>query len=141
MRLCHLLLVIGLELPLMVALTSVLATWRPDALSWPFLSAAGAAAASAAILVAGPVSRRLRMPPLMVFAGPCPGCGVRPEGWWLTEKVDERLTLMCVNCEQSVVLWMNRAPSAAEIVGGVPNYVMRWPSFLGIWRRTPGSPQ
>jgi hypothetical protein len=34
-----------------------------------------------ALIGAWPISRMLRMPPLMIWSGPCPACRQRPAGW------------------------------------------------------------
>src|SRR5262249_57763408 len=35
----------------------------------------------ASIFVAWPLARVFRVPPLMIFSGPCPACQRRPPGW------------------------------------------------------------
>jgi hypothetical protein len=86
------------------------------------------------------ISRLLRVPPLMIFAPDCPHCHQHPPGWWClrqhkTSKTGmiERFDLACGLCDGRVTLWLRRRvahPVSAE----VPNYCLRWPEFLGIWR-------
>jgi len=44
-----------------------------------------------ALLLAWPVARLFGVGPLMMFAGPCPGCRTRPPGWWAKETGAKRL--------------------------------------------------
>ena len=92
------------------------------------------AAFVAALIVAWPVSRLLRMPPLMTFAGPCPGCHTRPPGWWATGSNGMKLVLLCGACGQQSELWLTRHPPRGEVATRGHTFRLRWPEFLGIWR-------
>ena len=80
------------------------------------------------------ICRILGFPPLFVLAGPCPACNRRPDGWRFRWESRLLLTLECGCCEQRVQLWMGRSlPSNLSFE--VPTFFLRWPEFLGIWRR------
>jgi hypothetical protein len=51
-----------------------------------------------ALLMAWPISRLLRLSPLMIFAGPCPACRTSPPGWWAKEAGSRRFVLTCGTC-------------------------------------------
>lgn len=88
----------------------------------------------AAIVVAWPFARLLGMPPLMIFSA-CPACKRRPPGWWNSGTDTAQLQLACGECGERVNLWLT-SPRPANIVSSdVPTYVLRWPRFLGVWRR------
>ena len=90
------------------------------------------------LLLAWPVARFFRLRPLIVFAGPCPGCRIRPLGWWATELSPERLLLACGACGERLELWLTRKPPADLVSATVRTYRLRWPEFLGIWREVRG---
>jgi hypothetical protein len=87
-----------------------------------------------AIILAWPVSRLFRLSPLMIFAGPCPGCHTRPPGWWATEAGKMRLILNCGACGEQSELWLTRRPTNDVSSGTGHIFRLRWPEFLGIWR-------
>jgi hypothetical protein len=91
-----------------------------------------------------PICKRLGIPPLLIFAPGCPHCHARPGGWWCVERQmpkkgrsPERVILACGLCEKRVELWLRRRVAAGAITGSRPAYRLRWPEFLGIWRRLP----
>jgi len=87
-----------------------------------------------ALLLAWPVSRLLRLSPLMIFAGPCPGCKTRPSGWWSTTESDKvRLVLVCGACGERSELWLTRKPPADRHAKANHTFRLRWPQFLGVW--------
>ena len=86
------------------------------------------------LFLAWPIARLFRLRPLMIFAGPCPGCGKRPPGWWAKELGRERLLLGCGVCGEKLELWLTRKPPAALVSATVRTYRLRWPEFLGVWR-------
>jgi hypothetical protein len=86
------------------------------------------------LLLAWPISRLFRMTPLMIFAGPCPGCRRRPPGWWATEIEGKKLLLSCGTCGKELELWLTRTPPVGLVSATVPVFKLRWPEFLGIWR-------
>lgn len=94
-----------------------------------------------AIVLAWPLSRLLRLRPIMAFAGPCPGCHTRPPGWYCLEYERYRAMLECGTCGTRVDLWQTRTPPAARLSTSVPSYALRWPEFLGIWRSVSPPPQ
>lgn len=87
-----------------------------------------------AIAVAGPIARRLGIPPLMIFSGPCPACRQRPPGWWCEGSTADRMHLVCGECGERVTLWVTSRPTNIES-SDMPTYVLRAPIFLGLWRR------
>jgi hypothetical protein len=87
-----------------------------------------------AIGVAEPIARRLGIPPLMIFSGPCPGCRKRPPGWWQEGSDADRMHLVCGQCGERVALWVTSRPTDVES-SDMPTYVLRQPTFLGLWRR------
>jgi hypothetical protein len=88
-----------------------------------------------ALVCAWPISRVLRMPPLMFLAGPCPKCQQRPAGWWATQPERDELVLRCGACGEQLVLWLGWSSSANLTSFGCPMFVLRRPKFLGMWRR------
>ena len=88
-----------------------------------------------AFTIGWPIARRLGMSPLMIFAGPCPACQRRPEGWWSSGSNSELLQLRCGACGEGVIVWLVPPSRAALLRSGVQMYVLRWPQFLGVWRR------
>jgi hypothetical protein len=90
-----------------------------------------------AVIFAWPISRFLRLTPLMVFAGPCPGCRTRPPGWWHFGTTSDPMLLACGRCGTEVDLWLTRRPRGHATSHGRPAYRLRWPEFLGIWTRIP----
>ena len=87
-----------------------------------------------AIAVAGPIAKRLGIPPLMIFSGPCPACKQRPPGWWCEGSNADRMHLVCGQCGEHVTLWVTSRPTNIESPD-MPTYVLRSPTFLGLWRR------
>lgn len=88
-----------------------------------------------ALLVAWPISRLFGLSPLMIFAGPCPGCRTRPPGWWATQSGRQRVTLVCGACGERVELWLTRKPPAGFLSETGHVFSLRWPQFLGMWRQ------
>jgi hypothetical protein len=88
----------------------------------------------AAIAAAGPMARRLGIPPLMIFSGPCPACKQRPPGWWCEGSTTDRMHLVCADCGEHVTLWATSRPKDIESPD-MATYVLRAPTFLGLWRR------
>jgi hypothetical protein len=92
----------------------------------------------AAVLLAWPVARLFGVGPLMFLSGPCPNCGQRPTAWGVTEQGAKHIRLVCSNCDQSVELWYSKSiPDAPS--GAIPRYRLRWPKFLGLWKRVTAS--
>jgi hypothetical protein len=91
----------------------------------------------AAVVIAWPISRLLRLTPLMMLAGPCPGCRTRPPGWWGARTSRDSMLLACGRCGTEVDLWLTRHPHGHATSHGRPAYRLRWPEFLGIWIRIP----
>ena len=89
----------------------------------------------AAIAAAWPFARMLGIPPLMIFSGPCPACTQRPAGWWRSDTRVDRWRLVCGACGERLTLWLTSPRSAEIISSDMPTYVLRWPQFLGVWRR------
>ena len=87
-----------------------------------------------AVAVAGPIAKRLGIPPLMIFSGPCPGCKQRPLGWWREGSNADRMHLVCGECGQHVTLCVTSRAANIES-SDMPTYVLRAPTFLGLWRR------
>ena len=88
-----------------------------------------------AIMVAWPFARLLRIPPLMIFSGPCPACGQRPPGWRVSAITTDLWQLRCGKCGARVRLRQTPWGLASDTSSDVPTYVLRWPQFLGVWRR------
>src|SRR5215467_12607823 len=80
-----------------------------------------------ALLVAWPISRLLRLSPLMIFAGPCPRCRTKPPGWWAAEQGRRRLVLRCGTCGEQVELWLSRKAPANPVPGTGHAFTLRWP--------------
>jgi hypothetical protein len=87
------------------------------------------------IVVAWPLARIFRVPPLMIFSGPCPDCRRRPPGWWAAPGTGDRLALQCGNCGERVELWLKKPSQPSDAGFAVPSYALRAPKFLGLWRR------
>ena len=130
MKLSHVLLVSGLAGTLATGFV-VITGMHGRAMVW----LVAPVAAILAVLLAGPIARLFRLSPLMILAGPCPRCGMRPAGWWYDDRRTGALHLQCGNCGQPVDLWAWRRPAAGEIAPDTPSFVLRWPTFLGFWRR------
>ena len=88
----------------------------------------------AALSLAWPIARLFGMTPMMTLAGPCPNCKTRPSGWWGSKPESNRLRLICGKCGTDVDLWLRR-PTSQPAVAARPTYRLRWPEFLGMWRR------
>jgi hypothetical protein len=86
-----------------------------------------------ALIAPWPISRLFNLRPLMIFAGPCPGCGTRPPGWWATETTRNSLILKCDTCGELVHLWLTRTVPRGNRSTTAHVYRLRWPEFLGIW--------
>ena len=88
----------------------------------------------AAVLLAWPIARLFGIGPLMVLSGRCPGCGQRPHAWGVLEKDANHLRLACSNCSQLVELWLSTTPPSVHSET-LPRYRLRWPKFLGLWKK------
>lgn len=88
-----------------------------------------------AIVLAWPIARRFGMGPLMIFSGPCPNCKKRPSGWWSVATEADCLRLACGQCGTELELWLTRSPSTELVATTRPAYRLRWPEFVGVWRR------
>lgn len=88
-----------------------------------------------ALICAWPISRMFRMPPLMIWSGPCPACRQRPAGWWAVASAREELTLRCGACGQQIILSLSGTAPAEAVSSANPTFALRHPKFLGIWRR------
>src|SRR5262245_43741025 len=126
MKFAHLLIVTTLDASLGMFFAGVarvlgLGEWSFAALAIP--------AMTATIFLAWPIARLFRVPRLMIFAGPCPGCGRRPPGWWGHQIDRHLLQLACGECGQRVDLWLTRCPSGGDLAS-VPAFVLRRPRFL-----------
>jgi hypothetical protein len=135
MRLSHLLLAIfldcGLALPLAWLLGQAGVSLTFERRMWiSFIPAM-----LAGIAVAWPVARRLGVPPLMIFSGPCPACGRRPSGWWNLGVETDQMRLACGECGVQVRLWLTSWRRPNVVSSAMPTYALRWPGFLGVWRR------
>jgi hypothetical protein len=135
MKLSHLLLVIALECVLVWPLASLLGWIGLDLSFETRVWICFVPAMLVALAIAWPVARVLGMPPLMIFSGPCPGCGRRPAGWWQVRSDAAQLHLVCGECGERVALWLTSAP-ASPVLPAVPTYALRWPRILGLWRRS-----
>ena len=126
MKLSHLLLTIFLEcllvLPLAWLLGRVGVSAPLDTRIWISIPLA----MIGAIAVAWPFARLLRMPPLMIFSGPCPACKRRPPGWWNSKIDTDHLQLACGECGQRVDLWLTSLRRVNIASSDVPTYVLRW---------------
>ena len=145
MRLPHLLIPIAVVLPGLL-----LAIWLLKSAGLDFGRENLAVAALSLVLwFAGlplywPICRLLGIPPLLIFAPACPHCGKQPGGWWCVERhmaqkgrTPERVVLACGLCEGRVELWLRRCVASSAVTASLPSYRLRWPEFLGIWRRLP----
>ena len=134
MKLAHLLIMVfttaGLLLPVAWLLSLAGMSVTCGAMFW--LSAP--IAFFAALPLAWPISRLFRLSPLMIFAGPCPGCRTRPAGWWGTQSGRKTLLLVCGACGERVELWLTRRPSLDLVPASARIFRLRWPEFLGIWQ-------
>jgi len=141
MTLAHLLLLVFPTTVLMFVFA-----WMPPILGWEAsfhtrYYASFPLAFFVAIVLAGPLSRLLRLRPVMAYAGLCPGCHTRPPGWYCLKSERDRAMLKCGQCGTLVELWLTRTPPAAQLSTSVPSYALRWPEFLGIWRSVSPAPQ
>src|SRR2546427_4522598 len=87
------------------------------------------------IFLVWPLARLLRVPPLMIFSGPCPACERRPPGWRAYTRDRDKLVLACGLCGERIDLWLTSAPGSSPTSSIVHSYVLRSPRFLGVWRR------
>jgi hypothetical protein len=131
MRLSHVMLILLLNTPL--ALFCALGFEHAGLSSLPGQVLAFLIAFPTSIIVAGPLSRLLGMPPLMIFSGPCPNCGERPRAWGVLAEDSTHFDLACAHCASSVRLWL-RLPTVHPGCE-FPEYRLRWPTFLGLWTR------
>jgi hypothetical protein len=97
-------------------------------------------ALGAAVLLAWRICRSWGIFPLFIFAPRCPHYGERPPAWGcfgnhrvFRERLPRSAVLVCGLCRKEVRLWFQTPPAAA--VDSFPNYELRPPKFLGIWRR------
>jgi hypothetical protein len=91
------------------------------------------------------ICRFFGIPPLFIFAPACPHCHKKPGGWWHVGsqmpkrgRTPERVTLACGLCKGTVELWLWHGNGTSSTTG-MPTYRLRWPEFLGIWKRLPDS--
>jgi len=134
MKLPHLVLAVVLQAMFSVFITLLLARYgyhQSNALGLLWLLSLPTLVLT--VVVASPISRLLRMEPLMIFAGPCPRCRTRPGGWWGRAAGAGKWRLACGRCGQLVELWV-RSPTQELPPSQIPRYALRWPQFLGIWR-------
>lgn len=90
------------------------------------------------LLVAPRIYRALHFFPL--FFPRCPHCRCRPEAYGVVQHEWPRAVLCCCRCEQFHEIrfvYPERLPVASDF----PVLVLRWPWFLGWWRRVPSSPE
>src|SRR5262245_48437168 len=65
------------------------------------------------IMLAWPLAQLFRVPPLMIFSGPCPACRRRPRGWWGDARTRDKLALQCGDCGERVDLWLAKLPQSS----------------------------
>lgn len=137
MTLTHLLMATAAAFPALLGATYVMA--RTAHLSAPLRLLAAAAALLSAVLFALAmlwlICRTLRMPPLFLFACPCPHCGRKPGAYALRTDEWPMTPLACTLCGGALVLWMTRRAAPEHLPLDTPVYCLRWPEFVGRWRR------
>lgn len=107
--------------------------WLP-ASSDAVVTFVSASVAVAALFTLAPfVYRYFHLFPL--FLPICPHCGTRPTGYWIrASPAWPRFRVKCPACEVETQLLL--APSRTiEGQGGEPLLLLRWPWFLGLWKR------
>jgi hypothetical protein len=91
-----------------------------------------ASAAVVMLTIAPIVYRWLHLFPLYVPR--CPHCGHRPAGYWIRQyPAWPSLRIKCGGCQGETDLLLAKGsfpPDAAEA-----RLVLRWPQFVGIWKR------
>jgi hypothetical protein len=97
---------------------------------------------SISIVLAWPVCRVLGIPPLFIFAGPCPHCARRPRVWGVIHRqmprvgrMPDNVELACGLCRGKLILWLRLSAPSKIGCATTPNFCLRWPPFLGLWRR------
>ena len=85
--------------------------------------------------IAWPIWQRLGFGPLFVRSGPCPYCQERPAKWLIRAQSKDRAALSCGQCGGQLELWLMRRPPMEHVSKVVPSFALRWPQFLGLWRR------
>src|SRR5262245_14891284 len=96
-------------LPLLVAFLSVIAAW--------------------------PIASAIHLTPLRLWTPRCPQCGSSAREYRVIERSWPSLRLACPNCSGELVLHLLPARKAPTTSIEVPSYALRWPQFLGLWRR------
>ena len=79
--------------------------------------------------------RLFRFPPLFILASSCPHCGRRPAVYGLRTDDWPKTLLACTLCGGIFILWMARRVRPELLDLDVPTYALRWPEFVGRWRR------
>jgi hypothetical protein len=85
-------------------------------------------------LLAWPVFRLLSLRPLILPR--CPHCGNRHGNYHVPREAWPAAVLLCVHCDKPLCLLLSAG--ARSIHPEVPAVTLRWPGFLGLWKRTSG---
>src|SRR2546421_89081 len=64
----------------------------------------------------------------------CPRCGKRHGNYHIPAEAWPVCILFCHSCGQPVRLCLMRTPPA-DLTNDLPTLYLRWPEFLGIWRK------
>ncbi len=69
----------------------------------------------------------------------CPYCRRRPKEYHIVAGEWPAFILECGTCELPLKVWMCRASRVSDYDGGLPSLCLRWPEFVGLWKRIPST--
>ncbi len=80
-----------------------------------------------------PIYKRFHFRPLCFPV--CPNCRRMPDAYGLAYARWPRAVIVCTICEAPLEVWMTRILDVENASTEMPSFSLRWPEFIGIWRR------
>ncbi|HEV8718149.1 MAG TPA: hypothetical protein VGX03_35705 [Candidatus Binatia bacterium] len=87
------------------------------------------------LVVAWAIAKRIHLTPLRIWTPRCPHCDGKSDDYRFAERAWPSIRLECPKCNGQFLLLMRRANSPTDGHTPLPTYALRWPEFLGLWRR------
>lgn len=87
----------------------------------------------AVLFLTWPIHKKFHFRP---FCFPkCDKCKKIPKGYYFGEAHWPKVVLECIECKQRIEIWMMRKIQKEEISKDLSVYVLKWPEFIGRWKR------